>query len=169
MLCTSDSSPESPRNWPSPASPEVGRVLAVDYGERRLGVALSDPSGTIASPLTTLPRRAGKRPPIQALLDLCTQYEVTHIAVGLPLTLSGDESDWTREVREFAAKLGARAALPVTLVDERMSSLIAERAVRSVGLRKSEREQKSRVDASAAAVILQAYLNGAAKRSEESQ
>lgn len=140
----------------------MSRVLAVDYGLKRVGIALSDPTGTIARPLTTIPRRAGKRPPIQAILDLCTEHEVTALVVGLPLTLSGADSGWTAEVREFAAKLEARAGLPVTLVDERLSSVVAERAVRSIGLRKSEREQKDRIDSGAAAVVLQAYLDARA-------
>lgn len=137
----------------------MGRVLAVDYGEKRVGVALSDPTRTLARPLATLTRRAGKRPPIQALLELCAEHEVTQIVVGLPLTLAGDDSDWTREVRAFAERLHARSAIPVELVDERLSSVVAERAVRSIGLRKSQREQKGRIDAGAAAVILQAFLD----------
>lgn len=137
----------------------MSRILAVDYGEKRVGVALSDPTRTIARPLATLTRRAGKRPPIQALLDLCAEHEVTRIIVGLPLTLAGDDSDWTREVRAFAERLHARSGIPVELVDERLSSVVAERAVRSIGLRKTERERKERIDAGAAAVILQAFLD----------
>lgn len=142
----------------------MSRVLAVDYGEKRVGVALSDPTRTIAQPLLTLPRRAGKRPPVQALLDLCTEHEVGEIVVGLPLTLAGDDSDWTREVRAFAEKLASRTALSVTLVDERMSSVVAERAVRSIGLRKHAREERARVDAGAAAVFLQAFLDRNSKQ-----
>jgi putative Holliday junction resolvase len=137
----------------------TGRVLAVDFGERRIGVALSDPSGTIASPLITLPRRTGKRPPIAELIRIMDEREVVHVVVGLPLTLAGDDSEWTTTVRAFAATLGERSGRPVTLVDERFSSVIAERAVRGSGLKKSEREDKSRVDAAAAAVILQSFLN----------
>ena len=142
------------------------RVLAIDYGERRLGVALSDPTATFAQPLTTLVRRPGKRPPIQAILDLCAEHGVSALVVGLPLTLAGGDSDWTREVREFAARLAARAALPVALVDERLSSVAAQRAVRSVGLRKQARRQRERVDASAAALILQAFLDQEARGSK---
>ena len=114
---------------------------------------------TVARPLATLTRRAGKRPPVQALLDLCAEHEVTQIVVGLPLTLAGDDSDWTREVRAFAERLHVRSGIPVELVDERLSSVVAERAVRSSGLRKTQREQKQRIDAGAAAVILQAFLD----------
>ena len=136
----------------------MARILAVDFGERRIGLALSDPTRTIAAPLTTLPRRRGKRPPIADIVELTRQHEVSEIVVGLPLMLSGDDSEWTAEVRGFAQLLGERAGLPVHMIDERFSSVIAERAVRSMGLKKNEREQKDRVDAAAAAVILQHYL-----------
>lgn len=135
------------------------RILGVDYGERRIGLAVSDPSGTIAQPLATLTRRPGKRPPVQAIADTAREWEAQAIVVGLPLTLEGDDSDWTRETRAFGEKLGERAALPVHFVDERMTSVRAENAVRSLGLRKSAREEKSRVDAAAAMLILQAFLD----------
>ena len=136
-----------------------GRVLAVDFGERRIGVALSDPGGMIASPFTTLPRRRGKRPPIAEIIRIMDEQEVTHAVVGLPLNLEGDDSDWTTTVREFAETLATRSGRTVTLVDERFSSVMAERAVRGSGLKKSEREDKTRVDAAAAAIILQSFLN----------
>ena len=135
------------------------RILAVDYGERRIGLAMSDPSRTIAQPLPTLQRKRGKRPPIQAILDLIRDNDVGALVVGLPLTLAGADSDWTREVRDFGARLAARAAMPVTFVDERQSSVAAERAVRSLGLPKHERERKERIDAAAAVLILQFHLN----------
>ncbi len=135
------------------------RVLGVDYGERRIGLAVSDPSGTIAQPLPTLARRAGKRPPVQAIADTAAELQAEAIVVGLPLDLEGEDSDWTRETRAFAARLGERAGLPVHLVDERLTSVRAEKAVRSLGLRRSAREDKARVDAAAAVLILQAFLD----------
>ncbi len=140
----------------------MARVLGVDYGERRIGLAVSDPSRTIAQPLPTLTRRAGKRPPVQAVADLARAWQVEAVVVGLPLTLQGDESDWTREARSFGEKVGERAGLPVHFLDERMTSVRAERAVRSLGLRRAEREDKRRVDAAAAVLILQAFLDGPA-------
>ncbi len=137
------------------------RVLGVDYGERRIGLAVSDPSGTIAQPLPTLTRRAGKRPPVQAIADTAREWQVGAIVVGLPLTLEGDDSDWTRQTRAFADRLGERAGVPVHLVDERMTSVRAEQAVRSLGLRRSAREEKTRVDAAAAVLILQTFLDRA--------
>jgi putative holliday junction resolvase len=137
----------------------MARVLGIDYGERRVGIALSDPTATIAQPLTVILRRRGKRPPIQAIADLATQHGVEHVVVGLPLDLGGEETDWSREVRSFGEKLAARAGIGVTFADERLTSVMAERAVRSLGLKRTQREQKERVDAAAAVLILQAHLN----------
>lgn len=134
------------------------RILAVDYGERRVGLAISDPSATIAQPLDVLVRRPGKRPPVQAVADIAAAHDVTHIVVGLPLTLAGDENDWTREVRSFGEKLAERTGCGVTFADERLTSVVAERAVRSLGLKKKQREDKGRIDAAAAMVILQNFL-----------
>jgi putative holliday junction resolvase len=142
----------------------VARVLAVDFGERRVGIALSDPSATIAQPLTVLVRRAGKRPPVQAIADLVAGHGVDHIVIGLPLDLAGEENDWSREVRAFGAKLAERTGLGVTFADERMTSVAAERAVRALGLKRAERERKERVDAAAAVLILQAYLDSMKRR-----
>ena len=139
------------------------RILGIDYGTRRLGLALSDPSATIAQPLPTILRRAGKRPPVQALAGIVHEQEVAEIVIGLPLSLSGDETDWTAEVREFGAKLAQRTGVPVNYLDERMTSVQAEKTVRSLGLKRSEREQKERVDAAAALLILQAYLDRRAR------
>lgn len=135
------------------------RILGVDYGERRVGLAVSDPTATIAQPLPTLTRRRGKRPPVAAIARIAEEQEAAAIVVGLPLTLEGEESDWTREVRAFGERLSERTGLPVAYLDERMTSVRAERVVRSLGLPKSRREQKARVDAGAAILILQAHLD----------
>lgn len=137
----------------------MARIIGVDYGARRVGVALSDPSATIAQPLTVLTRRAGKRPPVQAVAGLAAEHDVAHIVIGLPLTPAGDESDWTAEVREFGRKLGERTGVGVTFADERFTSIAAERAVRSLGLTRTERQRKDRIDAAAAVLILQAHLD----------
>ena len=135
------------------------RILGIDYGERRVGLALSDPLGMIASPLPTLTRRKGKRPPVAPVARLVEENEVAEIVVGLPLDLAGEENDWTREVREFGDALAERAGVPVAYRDERMTSVRAERAVRSLGLPRGRREEKDRIDAAAAVLILQAYLD----------
>lgn len=139
------------------------RSLGIDFGERRVGVAVSDPTGVIAQPLPTLQRRAGKRMPLNALREIALEYSVGAIVVGLPLALSGNDTDWTRTVREAAEKLGERAGVPVHLVDERFTSVRAERAIRSLGLPKNKREEKGRIDAAAAVLILQSWLDGQAR------
>jgi putative Holliday junction resolvase len=144
----------------------MGRVLAIDYGERRIGLAMSDPTRVLATPLETLARRRGKRPPIAAILELIAAHDVAELVVGLPLTLAGDDSDWTREVRTFGQRLSERAGLPVVFVDERLTSVQAERAVRSMGLPKRERERKERVDAAAAMLILQSFLDARRRQSD---
>lgn len=135
------------------------RVLGVDFGERRIGLALSDPTGTLASPLPTLKRRTGKRPPLAAMMEIIRENGVNGLVFGLPLNLEGEETDWTRTVRQVGEKLSARSGLPLYFVDERMTSVRAERAVRSLGLPKHKREEKGRVDAAAAVLILQAWLD----------
>jgi putative Holliday junction resolvase len=137
----------------------VARVLGIDFGERRIGLALSDPSATIAQPLPTLTRRAGKRPPIAAIIEIIQQQAVARAVVGLPLNLGGDETEWTATVRDFASKLQERAQVPVEFIDERLTSVQAERAVRNSGLKRSQREQKDRIDAAAAVLLLQTYLD----------
>jgi putative Holliday junction resolvase len=136
----------------------MSRILSLDYGERRIGVALSDPSRTIATPFTTLHRRAGKRPPWPEIQKLIADNDVGEAVIGLPLALSGDESEWTAEVRAFGADLARRTGLDVHWMDERMTSVAAERSIRAMGLKRAQRESKERIDAAAAALILESYL-----------
>lgn len=133
--------------------------MGIDFGRRRIGVALSDPSGTLASPLQVVGRRRGKRMPLAALERLAGEHDVGQLVVGLPLDLEGRETEWCREVRDAGTTLGERMGLPVAFVDERMTSVMAERLIRSSGLPRSKREEKERVDARAAALILQIWLD----------
>ncbi len=135
------------------------RVLGVDVGERRVGLALSDPTGTVATPLETLTRRVGKRFPLTKLEAIAREHGVQHVVVGLPLDLRGEESDWCAEVRRVGHQLSERLGVEVSFVDERLTSVRAERVVRTLGLAKGERERKGRVDAAAAQLILQAWLD----------
>jgi putative Holliday junction resolvase len=135
------------------------RVLGIDFGLKRIGLALSDPTGTLASPLPTMTRRAGKRPPLKAMEEIIAREEVGIIVMGLPLTLEGGDSEWTTEVRRVADALSERTGLPVHLVDERFTSVRAERSIRSLGLSKKKRERKELVDAEAAVLILQSWLD----------
>ena len=140
------------------------RVLGIDYGERRIGVAISDPTGIFATPLPTLTRRRGKRPPMGALQALAREHGATALIVGLPLAADGTETEWCAEVRRFGDRLGGSLALDVYYVDERMTSASAERVVRSLALPRRKREQKERVDAAAAALILQRWLDAGGGR-----
>lgn len=135
------------------------RALGIDYGLKRIGLALSDPTGTIASPLETLVRRTGKRPPITKLETIAREREADHLVVGLPLSLDGTESEWCAEVRSVGERLAERLSLEVSFIDERMTSVRAERAIRGLGLPKRKREDKRRIDAAAAQLILQAWLD----------
>lgn len=137
----------------------MSRILALDYGEKRIGVAVSDPTRTIAAPLTTLKRRAGKRPPWAEIVRLVQEQEAGELVVGLPLDLAGREGPWAAEVRVFGEELARRTGLAVHWEDERLSSVEAERVIRGMGLKKSKREEKERVDATAAALILRSYLD----------
>ncbi|MDQ6887883.1 MAG: Holliday junction resolvase RuvX [Gemmatimonadota bacterium] len=133
-----------------------GRVLAIDYGERRIGLAVSDPSRTIASPAGHLLRRAGKRPPIAEMIRRAESHEATAFVVGLPLDGAGDDTPRATEVRRIAAELGRRTGRPVMLVDERYTTAAALRAVRAMG--GSTRGRKGDVDALAATILLQHAL-----------
>ena len=123
---------------------------------------MSDPTNTLATPLETLVRRAGKRPPVARMAEIARAHDVGQIVVGLPLALEGDETEWCAEIREVGAKLGERIGVPVAYVDERMTSVRAERAIRASGLTRSARAEKGRVDAAAAQLILQAWLDNPA-------
>ena len=95
----------------------MARVLGIDFGERRVGLALSDPTATIATPLPTIVRRAGKRPPVAAIIEIIQKNDVDRALVGLPLDLSGNETEWTAQVRDFAGKVSERAGIPVDFLD----------------------------------------------------
>jgi putative Holliday junction resolvase len=134
-----------------------GRLMAIDYGERRVGLAISDPTGTIASPAGAIVRRAGKRPPVAEILRRAEALEAKGFVVGLPLDGNGDETPRSREVRLVAEAIGVRSGKPVELVDERYTTAAALRAVREMG--GSTRGRKGDVDALAAAVLLQRVLD----------
>jgi len=134
-----------------------GRLLGVDWGERRIGLALSDESQTLAQPLDTLTRRPGKRFPMARLLEHVTKQHVVGVVVGLPLDEAGAEGEAARAARTLADDIGRRAALPVSLWDERMTTARVLAAVREMG--GSTRGRKEDVDALAAALLLQHYLD----------
>jgi putative Holliday junction resolvase len=130
-----------------------GRWMAIDWGERRIGLAISDPSGTIASPAGVIERRAGKRPPVAELVRRASALEATAIVMGLPLDGEGEETPRSLECRTIALELGRRTSLPVALVDERFTTAAAIRGVREAG--GNRRDRQADIDALAASVLLQ--------------
>jgi putative holliday junction resolvase len=147
--------------------PHAGRILAIDWGEVRIGLALSDESQTLATPLETLLRRAGKRFPLARFLQLTAEHRPVGLVVGLPLSSEGTETESATAARELAATLARRTRLPLELWDERMSTARALAAVREQG--GSTRGRKADVDALAAAVLLQHFLDARGKRAERTE
>ena len=135
---------------------EEKRVLAVDYGTKRIGLAVSDPLGITAQPLKVLENR-GKRQDVAAIVTLLSELPIATIVVGLPLRLDGSEGGIEKRVRKFAHLLELESGLPVVLQDERFSSSEAEDALAEGGVPGSER--KKVVDRMAAQIILQRYLD----------
>jgi putative Holliday junction resolvase len=139
----------------------VTRVLAVDLGERRIGLALSDPSGTLASPFRTLEVSGDPDRDRLAVVDAAREAEAQVIVVGLPRSLSGREGPAARRARAEASALAEVAGeIKVELHDERFTTRDAERALGAAGHR--GRDRRARVDAAAAAIILQSYLDAKA-------
>lgn len=130
--------------------------MAIDYGERRIGLAVSDPTGTIASPAGYIARRAGKRPPVAELIRRGEELEVNGFVLGLPLDGNGEETPRCAEVREIGDKLTERTKLPVRYVDERFTTAAALRTIRD--MEASTRGRKGDVDAMAATILLQHAL-----------
>lgn len=137
--------------------PHTGRILALDWGEVRIGLALSDETQLLASPLDTLTRRRGKRFPMPAFLDLVTRHAPVGLVVGLPLTETGDEGPAAAAAREMATDVARRTGLPMEMVDERFSTARALGVVREMG--GSTRGRKGDVDALAASILLQQFLD----------
>ena len=132
------------------------RWLAVDLGDRRVGLAISDPTGTIATPAGHLDRRPGKRPPLTALLARAEVLEAEGFVVGLPLDEEGEDTPRAAEARRLALELSTRTGHPCELVDERFTTALALRTVKE--MEGSTRGRKGDVDALAATVLLQHAL-----------
>jgi putative Holliday junction resolvase len=144
----------------------VGRVLGVDLGARRIGLALSDPTRTVASPLEVITRAKEQVDDHRAILAVAREHEARTIVVGLPLSLSGDVGPAARAALEEVERLRALAGDDVTVeaFDERLTTVTAERSLREARMRREARRRV--VDKVAAAVMLQTYLERSAQRSE---
>lgn len=131
-----------------------GVRLGVDVGTVRIGVARSDPHGMLATPLETVPRGTGD---LARIAELAVEHAVAEIVVGLPIALSGNETASTADARRFAAELARGQGSPVRLVDERLSSVSANAALKAAG--RDSRSSRSVVDQAAAVIILQYALD----------
>lgn len=132
-----------------------GRVLGLDPGERRIGVALSDPTGIIAQPHDVIDREVTD--PVRAVQDLVREYEIVTVVIGLPVSLSGGEGPAAQAAREFGATMEAALGVDVRYQDERFTTVTAEEALIEGGVRRERRREVR--DKVAAAVMLQAYLD----------
>ena len=137
-----------------------GRVLGVDHGERRIGLALGDPSGVLATPYDTIDANGG----LATVARVCRETGATRIVVGLPLRLDAGEGPAAERARAFAEALRKRVAVPVELWDERFSTVTAEKALIEGGTRRARRRQL--VDRLAAQILLQHYLDSRAARAD---
>ena len=124
----------------------MARILALDHGEARCGCAISDPSGTLATPIEAVERPESKRG-LELLARLVAEHDAERVVVGLPITLAGDEGEQAERARTFAVRLGRRLSVPVELHDERLTTRLAERS-----------GGRSSADSRAAAHLLESYL-----------
>jgi putative Holliday junction resolvase len=133
----------------------MGRIVALDHGEARCGVAVSDPTGTLATPLIAVERPDTRRG-LAALARIVEEQAAERVVVGLPLTLAGEEGHQAQRARTFAGQLGRRVSVPVVLHDERLTTRLAERSGGGAD-----------ADSRAAAHLLESYLARATARTPE--
>ena len=136
----------------------MSRILGLDYGERRIGIALSDPLQIIAKPLTVIDRK--KTDYIFQLSKIIVENEIISIVVGLPLTLQGKESKQTKIVLSFIDELQSKLTIPILQIDERLSSIAAEKSLQIQNIK--TKNNKKLIDETAAAIFLQEYLDSIA-------
>jgi len=134
----------------------MGRKLAIDIGRARLGIAISDLSGILSSPLDSVRRIADDSETIKEILKIVADNEVQEIYVGDPVSLSGEITPSTDDARNFASVLQSTTAIPVRLIDERLTTVTAARNLRDSG--KNAKTSKSLIDSASAVVILEAVF-----------
>ncbi|NLB08413.1 MAG: Holliday junction resolvase RuvX [Clostridiales bacterium] len=136
----------------------MGRIMGIDYGSRRMGIALSDPLGLLASGLETIQRRGeDDSSVIRRIAELCTAHEVKRIILGLPRRTDGKSGEAERSARDFAAGLAEATGLEVIFADERYTTVLAGRIMREAGIKRDKR--RALVDQIAAEIILQDWLD----------
>jgi putative Holliday junction resolvase len=140
--------------------------MAMDIGDRRIGVALSDPTQTLASPLKTIVRLDDESAVLE-ITSLISQYDIRRLVVGLPYLADGSVGEQARKVLDFTGKIKAQAGVETVMLDERFTSVAAGQMLREAG--KKRDGLKKHIDAAAATVILQAHLDEAAAGGQISQ
>lgn len=135
----------------------MGRALGIDLGERRIGVAVSDSDGRVATPLTAIKRTGSRKQDHQKIAELVDEYEARVVVVGLPLSLDGGTGPAAVGAQHEVQQLEAAVGVPVLTHDERLTTVIAERALAESGL--SSKARRQRVDMVAASIILQGWLD----------
>ena len=132
------------------------RILGLDIGDRRIGVAISDPGEILASPLTTITREDDQKA-IDAIIQLVDQHDVQQIVIGMPYSLDGSIGGQANKVMDFAEKFSKCTRAKIEIWDERLSTVAAERLLREAGTKRARK--KAQRDSAAAAFILQGYLD----------
>jgi putative Holliday junction resolvase len=139
------------------------RILGVDYGSKRIGLALSDDDRRMALAHSTVERGGDDRRAVEAVVAVVPIAEIGEIVVGLPVQMDGVEGPAARRARAFGERLAAHLGRPITFWDERMTTVVAERALRELGLDASAR--RGGIDRSAATILLQGFLDARESRS----
>jgi putative holliday junction resolvase len=134
-----------------------GRRLAIDVGSVRIGLASCDPDGILSSPLSAISRRDSASETIQEIAELVSELAVIEVLVGDPISLSGNQTGSTKDARELAIRIASAIAVPVRLVDERLTTVSAQAKLRESG--KDSRTSKSLIDSASAVEILEQALN----------
>jgi len=141
------------------------RVLGLDFGEKTMGISISDETRTVAQPLQTL-KRIGLNRDLSKIAQLVQEHQIKRIVLGLPLNMDGSPSEMSNKVLDFQTKLQEKVSLPVETWDERWSSLAAEKALIEGNVRRKKRKQV--IDKVAAALILQGWLDAHSTKQKES-
>lgn len=142
----------------------MGRILGIDFGTKRIGLAISDPLGIIARPLETI---ANDTTTLHKINKVIKDLGIKVIVVGLPFNLKGERGQKAVEVETFIDQLKKTTQLPVFEVDERFTSATAKATLIQMGVKKKQRQDKSKIDLMAAALILQSYLDSAPKMNDD--
>lgn len=141
----------------------MARILALDIGEKRIGLALSDPQDSLAFPFGTIEPQ--KEEPISEIKKICQENDVFKIVIGLPLTMRGEEGEEAKKVKKFAQRLASRLSLEIIFEDERLTSQLVEKLLITEGA--SRKRRKSLKDTLAAKFILQGYLDKEKAKNED--